>query len=253
MTRTETQAAPRDAEFGGTSSAIAAFSNELQHEAAAWRVPRQLALTLFLLPLVGAPLVALSFLDRPLFRFLTAEDRLLEWAQFVGYLGAAALAAVVAFSLARRGARVAITCIWALLALGCLGVAGEEISWGQRIFGWETPESLQAANLQEETNIHNIGTVQSLNNVALLVVGLYGSLAPFLVQRVRSARFYWLFVPPIFLTAAFFVVFAFKVGRFTVIPRYDAIVELGEWPEFCLALALSTYTVLVFLRLRRVR
>src|SRR5690606_11535567 len=34
--------------------------------------------------------------------------------------------------------------------------AGEEISWGQRIFGWETNEYFMERNAQEETNIHNL-------------------------------------------------------------------------------------------------
>lgn len=33
---------------------------------------------------------------------------------------------------------------------------GEEISWGQRIFDWETPKILSEINRQGETNIHNI-------------------------------------------------------------------------------------------------
>ncbi len=33
---------------------------------------------------------------------------------------------------------------------------GEEISWGQRIFGWGTPEPLCETNWQGETNIHNL-------------------------------------------------------------------------------------------------
>lgn len=32
----------------------------------------------------------------------------------------------------------------------------EEISWGQRIFGWETPTFLATRSLQNETNIHNV-------------------------------------------------------------------------------------------------
>ncbi len=34
--------------------------------------------------------------------------------------------------------------------------AGEEISWGQRIFGFATPEKLEEKNVQEEFNIHNL-------------------------------------------------------------------------------------------------
>ena len=42
--------------------------------------------------------------------------------------------------------------------LGCLFFLGfgEEISWGQRIFGFETPELLNEINAQQETNIHNL-------------------------------------------------------------------------------------------------
>jgi len=32
----------------------------------------------------------------------------------------------------------------------------EEISWGQRIFDWETPEALSEVNYQNEINVHNI-------------------------------------------------------------------------------------------------
>jgi len=34
--------------------------------------------------------------------------------------------------------------------------AGEEISWGQRIFNVQTPEFFKAHNIQHETNIHNL-------------------------------------------------------------------------------------------------
>lgn len=37
---------------------------------------------------------------------------------------------------------------------------GEEISWGQRIFGWSTPESFGDINAQKETNIHNLWVFQ---------------------------------------------------------------------------------------------
>ena len=34
--------------------------------------------------------------------------------------------------------------------------AGEEISWGQRILGFQTPETLSQVNRQEEFNLHNL-------------------------------------------------------------------------------------------------
>ncbi len=46
--------------------------------------------------------------------------------------------------------------LFLLLALVFFFGFGEEISWGQRIFGFETPESLAAKNSQKEFNIHNL-------------------------------------------------------------------------------------------------
>ena len=40
-------------------------------------------------------------------------------------------------------------------ALSCLYIAGEEMSWGQHFFHWNTPEYWAMVNRQEETNLHN--------------------------------------------------------------------------------------------------
>ncbi|MDZ7735000.1 MAG: hypothetical protein U5P41_01795 [Gammaproteobacteria bacterium] len=36
--------------------------------------------------------------------------------------------------------------------------AGEEVSWGQHFFDWQTPEELATINDQRETNLHNISS-----------------------------------------------------------------------------------------------
>lgn len=38
---------------------------------------------------------------------------------------------------------------------------GEEISWGQRIFGWHTPDWIKTINNQEEINFHNIRAIEA--------------------------------------------------------------------------------------------
>lgn len=49
-----------------------------------------------------------------------------------------------------------------LLGLGLLFFFGfaEEISWGQRVFGWETPAVLGEMNEQNEINVHNLAGLQ---------------------------------------------------------------------------------------------
>ncbi len=47
-----------------------------------------------------------------------------------------------------------LTMIYLFLILIFFLNAMEEISWGQRIFGWETPQTFEG-NVQDETNLHN--------------------------------------------------------------------------------------------------
>ncbi len=52
-----------------------------------------------------------------------------------------------------------ILAIWyGLMGVASLYFAGEEISWGQHWFGWETPDGIAALNDQEETNLHNMSS-----------------------------------------------------------------------------------------------
>ena len=48
---------------------------------------------------------------------------------------------------------------------------GEEISWGQRIFGFGTPESLAKHNVQGETTLHNLEILNSNNFDSTLKTG----------------------------------------------------------------------------------
>ena len=93
--------------------------------------------------------------DPPAFHAFAQEDRPLEWASALLLLAAAAVFAWHA--LRRRREPVTV-----LLALGlCLVlflVGMEEISWGQRVFGFATPESLAEMNWQAEFNLHNVQT-----------------------------------------------------------------------------------------------
>lgn len=117
-----------------------------------------LATTAFLLI---AAAYCVFFLPRDTVYRLGREDGLFEDLTAVCFFGTSLLFAVAYWR--SRGAgndflvfRTKRNVFFLLLALLFFFGGGEEISWGQRIFGWETPETFQKANLQRETNLHNL-------------------------------------------------------------------------------------------------
>ena len=63
--------------------------------------------------------------------------------------------------------------LWMGVAAMCsFYVAGEELSWGQWIFHWRTPEEWAAINDQDETNLHNTSTWLDQKPRAVLELGV---------------------------------------------------------------------------------
>lgn len=96
---------------------------------------------------------------------LTVEDGIIEYVQAALFLFAAIAFGVVAWRLRGKSP-------WAgPLALGMFFIAGEEISWGQRILGLSTPASFEESNVQGELNLHNLeGIHGSIRAVGVLLV-----------------------------------------------------------------------------------
>ncbi|WP_017932628.1 hypothetical protein [Robiginitomaculum antarcticum] len=81
-----------------------------------------------------------------------AIDRgLFEWGTVLCLIGASYFAIIVA--LKARGLQ---RYVFLGLAVASFIVAGEELSWGQWVFRWNTPEVMAEINRQNETNIHNV-------------------------------------------------------------------------------------------------
>jgi hypothetical protein len=105
-------------------------------------------------------LVAHLLIDRQGALLFAEEDGPLEMTTALLYLAAA----WVNVRLASRFRGIAWTRV-GLLGLAALFflVAMEEISWGQRLLGFSTPEALDTFNVQSEFNLHNLWST-SLNN-----------------------------------------------------------------------------------------
>lgn len=59
-----------------------------------------------------------------------------------------------------------------LAALGTFYITGEELSWGQQILHWNTPEYWGAINDQDETNLHNTSSWLDQKPRLLLFIGI---------------------------------------------------------------------------------
>lgn len=209
------------AEPSGPTGIWRTFAGDLVADARAERVTLRWALRIFWTPLIGGVLVAMTFAVRPVYYGLLREDHPVEWLQFAFCLLAAVAAALAAWGLARRRQWAHAT-VMVMMALGCLGLAGEEISWGQRVFGFVG--SVVENNRQGELNLHNVEAeagipIEQLFRVAEMVVGLIGALLPLLTRRqpARLPGSFWRMVsPPLFLAPCFLTVFAYRFLRLLV-------------------------------------
>lgn len=87
------------------------------------------------------------------FNLLRSEDGPLEWLQFLEYFLSSLLSLFIFF---RTKNKKSLDClIWLIIGISCFLIAGEEISWGERITGIGI-SSISELNVQGETNLHNL-------------------------------------------------------------------------------------------------
>lgn len=111
--------------------------------------------------------------DSQIFAFLYLEDGLFESLTPVLFLISVGLLAASVFRKTSNAPSPQFPKYLRLVYLLLMGIfflyAMEEISWGQRIFGWETPDFIAAGNVQNETNLHNFFNIYFLSLYRLLV------------------------------------------------------------------------------------
>ena len=141
--------------------------------------------------------------------------------------------------------------------LACIYFAGEEASWGQWYFQWESPELFKQINDQEETNLHNMSSW--FDQKPRLVVELWLLIAGFILPLIRVLRGEeesaspdswrnWVKVPTLCLSAALF----FVLVRIADWVSIETIYRFGnsEMREFSIAMFLAFYLGSYLVRLR---
>lgn len=172
---------------------------------------------------VAAWMAYLQFSNPQAYYLSVQEDEFIEWTCYAAFLGAAIFHWVES---RRRNDNPFAFWFLAGIGLFCFFVAGEELSWGQRLLGWRAPEYFLIHNFEQEVNLHNVVGKQSQNYLLVFLIMGYGMVAPLLATTETGGRFarqYGIVTPPVELSPAFFA----GVVLFAADP-WDRIDEVAE-------------------------
>lgn len=152
---------------------------------------------------------------------------------------------------------------WVLAwSLACIYFAGEEISWGQWFFRWETPELIGQLNDQGETNLHNMShwldqkpraLVELFIAVAGFLIPLWrviGNRKPIIRRGFLSKCEGWIYAPTAFLTAGILFL-VIRIADWIDRPAFENIGD-SELREFSIAWFLGWYLISYAVRLKRI-
>lgn len=161
-----------------------------------------------------------------IFHRLSQEGNLVENLQIIALLAGA----VSSFILFKKYLKkhFTYTLIYFMLMIGFLGIAGEEISWGQRLLNIVTPDYFSERNVQKEINIHNLSTIGTTVPYIYSLVGFLGSFMWEARRKVQflQKEFFDHLIPGWQFMFYFYFSFIFNL------PIILGNSFLGEWSEF---------------------
>ena len=119
---------------------------------------RRLAAPLVLLDVIVAGLAAVAVFSEGTFTLWMQEDAWAEWATVYAFGGAAVVIGRRLWRWRKTPEFEGLLPRLGLLGVAafCVFVAGEEISWGQRLLAFKPPEVFLQENFQQELNVHNL-------------------------------------------------------------------------------------------------
>jgi hypothetical protein len=125
----------------------------------------------------------LRFSFFPSFLIIGSEDHVIEWMTAFAFATVAVIATRSVYLFKSNWLLVAA---FSCVTLISIFIAGEEISWGQRLLGLESPEYFMVQNVQEETTLHNLESVQDLMGLGYLIVGIGGSVSFLIKKKIQN-------------------------------------------------------------------
>ena len=146
------------------------------------------SILLILFVVVGIAIMYYAVFDIEHYEFIMQEDYLVEYGSALFWLLAAVIVLIQSLILLFNKPNKYQLVINMVLIIFFIICAGEEISWGQRIFKFPTPEFLKVINVQNETTLHNIGSISIFSNGFFLVSLIFFLYIPFLIKRNSSVK-----------------------------------------------------------------
>ena len=178
----------------------------------------------------------MAVVDAQLFDILSREDNWVEYLTPVWFL----LTGLLLFATALAERSIVRRSIYLLCGVAFLFAAGEEISWGQRILGFATPDFLLDWNDQDEFNVHNISnsTFRRVYRQGTLLLCLVTGAAFF----CRKDALFRIPLPSVVLVLGFLMVLSYRPLAVNVLSSSfsDFITDSGK----ALLLLLVIYTAL---------
>jgi hypothetical protein len=167
---------------------VRAIPDVLGRQTAGTRSSSRLGVVLLVLAAAQAIAgVGMALIAPGAYREFIREDGPVEDVSAFWWFLATAVTLAALFSPAVRRSRSVLA--YGVLAVFFVVCGGEEISWGQRIFGF-APEAIVNLNKQHETNIHDIGSISVYATLFFLLMLVVFLLWPaFLLVRDAPARF----------------------------------------------------------------
>ncbi|MFC1512570.1 hypothetical protein ACFL4O_00515 [bacterium] len=99
--------------------------------------------------------VVLMYTNYELYYLFAEEDGFIEWLSVLGLFMGSIVCAYRFFKLRKIRSLLFLVCLL-LAAFALFFGAGEEMSWGQRVFDIKLPLFFQKYNFQKEINVHNL-------------------------------------------------------------------------------------------------
>ena len=230
----------------------------LLERAVAWLAARirsrNLAILIYVLGLaLTAMFVSLKIvLDPESWRLISTEGGVSEYGTAIAYLLLTFFAYPISRQFWRQNQKI-MGVLYGILAFLGFFVGMEEISWGQRLIGFEEPEFWAKHNAQSEFTFHNLSYYQTnILDQSYIAIGLIGSLGWILLrywERKPQHRIDPSYILPSWSVSSFFYA---NLIFYTIFLNTDGfgffVAHDQEHSEFIMSLGVLLFVIINFLR-----